>query len=139
MRNSFKSFCVLCVFAACSLGLWAQIEPLTSASIVQPIPLPGGDIADGYGLFHQFFPGPSGQTPPFDPANADPQGITNFRGVTAMGYTLGSATDSKGNAYAVITDIRVYKGEYLGGKAVDLLNSAGYTKSEIASGTFVEI
>lgn len=137
LRNPLKLAFALCVLV-CSLGLSAQIDPIPNLS-VQPLPLPGGDVFPGYGLFHQFFPGPSGQTPPFDPMNADPHGITNFRGVTAMGYTLGSATDSKGNAYAVITDIRVYKGQYLGAKAVDLANTAGYTESELASGTFVEI
>jgi hypothetical protein len=138
LQNKLKFVYLLCVLVGCSLSLRAQIDPIPSLS-VQPLPLPGGDISLGYGLFHQFFPGPSGQTPPFDPINADPHGITNFRGVSAMGYTLGSATDNNGKAYAVITDIRVYKGEYLGGEAVDLLNTAGYTKSELASGTFVEI
>lgn len=137
MRNHLKVAFAL-FFLLASLGLWAQIDPIPNLD-VQPLPLRGGDIFPGYGLYHQFFPGPSGQTPPFDPMNADPHGITNFHGVTAMGYTLGSATDGNGNAYAVITDIRVYKGEYLGTEAVDLLNTAGYTKSELASGTFVEI
>ena len=131
---------------AFSVPLKAQIEPI-SALKVQPIPLHGGDIIpptvlpDGslvpsYGLFNQFFPGPPNQNPPFDPMNADPHGITNFRGVTAMGYTSGMTTDKK---YAVITDIRVYQGEYIGGKIADPINSAGATKSARAHGTFVEI
>jgi len=84
---------------AFSVPLQAQIEPISTLK-VQPIPLPGGDIVpptvlpDGtvvpsYGLFNQFFPGPP-NTPSFDPMNADPQGITNFHGVTAMGYTRAS-------------------------------------------------
>jgi hypothetical protein len=116
---------------------------------VQPIPLPGGDIIpptvlpDGrlipsYGLFNQFFPGPPNQNPPFDPVNADPHGITNFRGVTAMGYTSGPAADNSGTNYTVITDIRVYQGEYVGGETADP-NSAGATRSARARGTFVEI
>ena len=137
LRNHLKvAFAVS--FLLVSLGLRAQIDPIPNLD-VQPLPLPGGDVFPGFGLYHQFFPGPPGQNPPFDPINADPHGITNFRGVTAMGYTLGSATDNNGKAYAVITDIRVYKGQYLGGKAVDLMNTAGYTESELASGTFVEI
>ena len=32
----------------------------------------------------------------------------------ATGYTLGTATDNKGYRYAVITDIRVYRGDYVG-------------------------
>jgi hypothetical protein len=55
-----------------------------------------------------------------------------------MGYTLGTATDNHGNAYGVITDIRVYQGEYEGGEIANA-NSAGYTKSAHAHGTFVEI
>jgi hypothetical protein len=130
---------------AFSVPLKAQIEPISTLK-VQPIPLPGGDIIaptvlpDGrlvpsYGLFNQFFPGPPNQNPPFDPMNADPHGITNFRGVTAMGYTSGFTTDQK---FAVVTDIRVYQGDYIGGETADP-NTAGATKSTRAHGTFVEI
>jgi hypothetical protein len=128
-----------------SVPLKAQIEPISTLK-VQPIPLPGGDIfpptvsSDGtvvpsYGLFNQFFPGPPNQNPPFDPMNADPHGITNFHGVTAMGYTSGFTNDQK---FAVVTDIRVYQGEYIGGEIADP-NTAGATKSARAHGTFVEI
>src|SRR5215469_12557187 len=86
-----------------SVPLRAQIEPIANLKVV-PIPLPGGDIFPPYGLYNQFFPGPPNQTPPFDPMNSDPHGITNFRGVTAMGYTSGPATDNSGNAYTVMTD-----------------------------------
>lgn len=130
--------CYLLFFLlAFSVPLRAQIEPIPNLS-VQPIPLPGGDIFPPYGLYNQFFPGPPNATPPFDPMNADPQGITNFRGVTAMGYTSGTATDNQGKKYAVITDIRVYQGEYVGGEIADA-NSAGATRSAHARGTFVEI
>jgi hypothetical protein len=72
---------------------------------------------------------------------AEPQGITNFKGVTAMGYTSGSATDNNNKQWTVITDIRVYKGEYIGGTTANLPadNSAGATASAKASGIFVEI
>jgi len=127
---------------AFSIPLTAQIDPIPNLK-VQPIPLPGGDIfpaltPDGpaYGLYNQFFPGPPNAIPPFDPMNADPHGITNFRGVTAMGYTSGMTTD---NQYIVITDIRVYHGEYIGGEIADVVNTAGATRSAHASGTFVEI
>jgi hypothetical protein len=125
---------LLFLLLAFGTPLRAQIEPIPNLT-VQPIPLPGGDITTPYGLYNQFFPGPPGQTPPFDPMNAEPHGITNFRGVTAMGYTSGMTTDKK---YAVITDIRVYQGEYIGGKIADP-NTAGATKSARAHGTFVEI
>jgi len=118
--------------------LKAQIEPISTLK-VQPIPIPGGDIfttpTPPYGLYNQFFPGPPNQNPPFDPMNADPQGITNFRGVTAMGYTSGFTKDQQ---FAVVTDIRVYQGDYIGGEIADP-NSAGATRSARAHGTFVEI
>ena len=113
------------------------IEPIPDLT-VQPLPLPGGDIFPPYGFYNQFFPGPPNSTPPFDPVNSDPHGITNFRGVTAMGYTSGTATDNSGKKYVVITDIRVYRGEYVGGEVADA-NSAGATRSAHAHGTFVEI
>jgi hypothetical protein len=128
---------LLFLLLAFGVPLKAQIEPISTLK-VQPIPLPGGDIVPPYGLFNQFFPGPPNQNPPFDPVNADPHGITNFRGVTAMGYTSGPATDNSGANYTVITDIRVYQGEYVGGETADP-NSAGATRSARARGTFVEI
>ena len=137
MKRSL-AYLLLC-FLAFGFSLHAQIDPIPNLT-VQPIPIPGGDIVSSppYGLFNQFLPGPPNQTPPFDPINADPHGITNFRGVTAMGYTFGAATDNHGTAYGVITDIRVYQGEYVGGEVADA-NSAGATKSAPSRGTFVEI
>lgn len=135
MKRRLGYLCFLLL--AFSVPLKAQIEPISTLK-VQPIPLPGGDIFPPYGLYNQFFPGPPNQNPPFDPINADPHGITNFRGVTAMGYTSGPATDNSGNAYTVITDIRVYRGDYVGGEIADA-NSAGATRSARARGTFVEI
>jgi hypothetical protein len=129
---------LLFLLLAFSFPLRAQIKPVPNLT-VQPIPLPGGDITPPYGLYNQFFPGPPNQTPPFDPMNADPHGITNFRGVTAMGYTSGIAMDKQGNKYVVITDIRVYQGEYIGGETADVINTAGATRSARARGTFVEI
>jgi hypothetical protein len=55
-----------------------------------------------------------------------------------MGYTSGPAMDTEGNKYIVITDIRVYQGEYIGGGIANP-NSGGATKSARARGTFVEI
>ena len=134
---TFFALTVLILLLLFSVPLRAQIEPIANLKVL-PIPLPGGDIFPPYGLYNQFFPGPPNQTPPFDPINADPHGITNFRGVTAMGYTFGAATDNHGTAYGVITDIRVYQGEYVGGEVADA-NSAGATKSAPSRGTFVEI
>ena len=143
MRSRLVGYLLLLLLAF-SVPLKAQIEPISTLK-VQPIPLPGGDmipptvLPDGrlvpsYGLFNQFFPGFPGQSS-FDPMNADPHGITNFRGVTAMGYTGGYTNDGK---FAVVTDIRVYQGDYIGGEIANP-NSAGATKSARAHGTFVEI
>jgi hypothetical protein len=129
---------IVAYLLAFSAPLRAQIEPISTLK-VQPIPLPGGDVFPPYGLYNQFFPGPPNQNPPFDSMNADPHGITNFRGVTAIGYTSGPATDNSGAKYAVVTDIRVYQGDYIGGEAADPVNTAGATRSARAHGTFVEI
>lgn len=128
------------ILAVLALGatLTAQIQPIPNLP-VQPIPIRGGDLIRGYGIANSFVPGPPGQSPPFDPIGADPQVITNFKGLTAMGYTSGLATDNKNNQYVVITDIRVYRGKFIGGKAADPANTAGATVSAEADGIFVEI
>ena len=76
------------------------------------IPVPGGDVLPPFGLFSEFSPGVGVG---LDGLNAEPNTITNFKGHVAMGYTLGSATDNNGNKFAVVTDIRVYQGDYIGG------------------------
>jgi len=96
-----------------------------------PIPVSGGDVLPP--LFNVFTPGVGAF---FDGQNAEPNIITNFKGHVAMGYTLGAATDNKGNQYAVITDIRVYRGDYVGGVST---YPAGGTTSAKAHATFVLI
>lgn len=123
---------------ALNLTMAAQIQPIPNLT-VQPVPIPGGDLVLHYGIANLFVPGPPGQSPPYDPMGAEPQAITNFKGLTAMGYTSGLATDNKNNQYVVITDIRVYKGKYIGGRAADPANTAGATVSAEADGIFVEI
>lgn len=98
---------------------------------VFPVPIQGGDVVPPF--INQFFPGVGAG---FDGLNADPHGITNFNGVVAMGYTNGSATDNGGNPYQVITDIRVYQGDYIGAQATF---GAGGSTAAKAHGTFVEI
>jgi hypothetical protein len=124
MTTVSRVACTLCVLVICSCPLWGQ---------VQPVPIPGGDVIQPFGLFNQFLPGVGSI---YDGMDAEPHGITNFRGVTAMGYTLGLATDNSGKTYQVITDIRVYQGEYVGAQAT---SSAGGSTSAKAHGTFVEI
>jgi hypothetical protein len=72
----------------------------------------------------------------FDGQNAEPNGVTNFKGQVAMGYTLGTATDNAGKQWAVITDIRVYQGDYVGGVSTF---GGGGSSSAKAHSTFVEI
>jgi hypothetical protein len=76
---------------------------------------------------HQFLPGDPTTIPGADGVNAEPNGITNFRGLVALAYTTGTATDNNGVVYPATTDIRAYQGEYVG---------ADGTR---AHGTFVEI
>jgi hypothetical protein len=111
-----------------SAGVWAQGQPQ-----VLPVPIPGGDIVPPF--INQFTPG-SGVG--FDGVNAEPNGITNFDGAIAMGYTLGTAWDNAGKEYQVITDIRVYQGDYFG---VQASFGAGGTTTfpKKVHGTFVEI
>jgi hypothetical protein len=97
------------------------------------VPIPGGDVVAPLGLINQFLPGVGAG---FDGLNADPQGITNFSGTVAMGYTAGQATDNSGKTYQVITDIRVYQGDFIGAQATF---GAGGTTSARAHGTCVEI
>jgi hypothetical protein len=114
-----------------SAAVWAQAPPQ-----VLPVPIPGGDIVPP--LINQFTPGVPGPNVFFDGVNAEPNGITNYEGVVAMGYTLGTATDNAGKQYQVITDIRVYKGDYFGAQAS--FGAGGTTTfPKKVHGTFVEI
>jgi hypothetical protein len=117
-----------------SAAVWAQAPPQ-----VLPVPIPGGDVyPPPVNQITQFTPGVPGPGVFFDGVNAEPNGITNFDGVFAMGYTLGTATDNAGNPYQVITDIRVYQGDYYG--AVSTFGAGGtITSRKKLHGTFVEI
>ncbi len=128
MAKGWKSVLILCILALCSVPLRGQVQ-----AAVQPVPIPGGDLLAPFGLFNQFFPGIG---PIYDGRDADPQGITNFRGLVAMGYTLGTAKDTTGRNYNVITDVRVYQGDYVGVVANE---PGGGTNSVRSHGTFVEI
>ena len=106
---------------------WGQGTPAPPS----PIPIPGGDVIPQ--LFNVFSPGVGAF---LDGQDAEPNIITNFKGRVAMGYTLGRATDNKGSQYAVITDIRVYRGDYVGG--VSTYVGGGSTSAKSHS-TFVLI
>jgi hypothetical protein len=46
-------------------------------------------------------------------AEGSTKGITDYRGVTALAYHVGTATGSDGRRYDLETDIRVMDGSYL--------------------------
>jgi hypothetical protein len=121
----------LAVSMLTSAAVWAQATPQ-----VFPVPVPGGDVVPPIQWINIFTPGVTG--PGFDGVNAEPNTITNFDGLIAMGYTLGTATDTAGKQYQVIGDVRVFKGDYYG--AVATFDAGGTTTSrKKLHGTFVEI
>lgn len=109
---------------------WGQAAPPI------PVPIPGGDVVPPLTTQINLF-SPGDPSAFFDGLNAEPNGITNFDGVVAMGYTLGTATDSNGNQYQVVGDVRVFQGDYYG--AVPTYPAGGTTSAQKAHGTFVEI
>ena len=109
-----------------------SVFPSLSSSLVttdiNAVPIAGGDVLGPPDfpavLIHQFLPGTD---PGFDGLNAELNGITNFRGLAALAYTQGTATDNTGVTHIAQTDIRVYQGEYVTAEGVH------------KRGTFVEI
>jgi hypothetical protein len=83
-----------------------------------PKPIPGGiQIPDGP-LIHTFLPGPEDVTLPFtgltlQGLDVEPSVITDYRGVTALAYHVGTATGSDGRQYDLETDVRAMEGTYI--------------------------
>ena len=127
--SKWQKLCLGMAFLAlaCVPG-WSQGAPQPP----NPIPVPGGDVFPPQ-VFNSFSPGVGAF---LDGQNAEPNIVTNFKGHVAMGYTLGTATDNKGKRYAVITDIRVYRGDYVG--AVPTYLGGGSTSAK-GHATFVLI
>ena len=88
-----------------SVAAWAQAPPE-----VFPVPISGGDVIPP--PINVFAPGPPAIG--FDGRDAEPSVIENIKGEIAMGYTMGHATDSTGAGYQVVTDLRVFQGDYVG-------------------------
>jgi hypothetical protein len=84
----------------------AQVADASTPN-TDPVPIPGG-LAPGV---HIFAPGPVSLG--FQGLDVELNGITNFRGFSALGYLAGTATDSNGNNYNVGTDMRVFQGEFV--------------------------
>ena len=86
------------------------------APLPAPKPILGGFNAPP--LIHEFIPGPEDITLPFtlitlQGLNVEPSTITDFKGVTALAYHVGTVTGSDGIMYNLETDVRVFEGEYV--------------------------
>jgi hypothetical protein len=82
-----------------------------------PNPIPGGfDIPP---LIHEFIPGPETITLPctritLQGLHVEPRTLTDFAGVTALAYRVGTVTGSAGLTYGLETDVRVFEGQHVG-------------------------
>jgi hypothetical protein len=90
-----------------------------SRAAVLPTPIPGGiDLGDG-NVIHVWAPGPTSVTLPFTGGtlggeDVEPATITDFEGVSAVAFHVGTAKGSNGVTYNLETDMRAYKGRYVG-------------------------
>lgn len=78
---------------------------------IAPVPIPGGDVVPFLGMIHFFFPGPTSIGN--DGIDIEPSSITNFKGFTGVAMLAGTATDANGNKFDLLSDLRVYQGEYV--------------------------
>lgn len=90
---------------------WQDSDEHPASTLPQPVPIPGGINLPP--LIHVFAPGPVDQG--FQGFDIEPNVITNFSGFVAQGYPtdLNAAQDNNGNLYDVMTDMRVFQGEYV--------------------------
>jgi len=82
---------------------------LGSPGSTEPVPIPGGDVIPP--LIHNFLPGPTSLG--FDGLDVEPNGITDFRGFVAQTTLGGTATGSDRKTYNLMSDMRVFQGEYV--------------------------
>jgi hypothetical protein len=78
---------------------------------IAPVPIPGGDVVPPVGMIHFFFPGPTSIGN--DGIDIEPSSITNFKGFTGVAMLAGTATDANGKSFTLMSDIRVFQGEYV--------------------------
>lgn len=89
----------------------SSLPSADSPASIAPVPIPGGDVVPPLGgLIHIFFPGPTSIGN--DGIDIEPSTITNFRGFTGVAMLAGTATDANGNKFDLLSDLRVYQGEY---------------------------
>jgi hypothetical protein len=83
-----------------------------------PKPIPGGiELPDGT-VIHVFAAGPPDVTLPFTGIqlmgrDVEPSVITDYKGVTALAFHVGTATGSDGRTYNLETDMRAMEGTYI--------------------------
>ena len=86
--------------------------------LAAPKPIPGGiELPDG-SVIHVFAPGPPDVTLPFTGIqlmgrDVEPSVITDYKGVTALAFHVGTATGSDGKQYNLETDMRAMEGNYI--------------------------
>ena len=83
-----------------------------------PKPIPGGIALPDGSVIHVFAPGPEGLTLPFTGVqlmglDVEPSVITDYKGVTALAFHVGTATGSDGRRYNLETDMRAMEGTYI--------------------------
>ena len=79
---------------------------------IAPVPIPGGDVVPPLGgMIHFFFPGPTSIGN--DGIDIEPSSLTNFKGFTGVAMLAGTATDANGKSFTLMSDIRVFQGEYV--------------------------
>jgi hypothetical protein len=84
-----------------------------------PNPIPGGlEVGPPLGQIHVWAAGREGVTLPFTGSRLqgidyEPSTLTDFAGITAVAYHVGSATDHTGVRYDLETDLRLFAGTYV--------------------------
>jgi hypothetical protein len=97
-----------------------------------PKPIPGGAFElPGGGVAHVFAPGPPEVTLPFSGAplgglDVEPSVITDYSGVTALAYHVGTAVGHDGTRYNLETDMRAFQGTYIAANGERRRGSFGF-------------
>ena len=114
MRRGHKGFSAAAAATALMAG-FLVIPFLVMPAAASPrgsteaVPIPGGlDIPP---LIHVFAPGPTSLGD--QGLDVEPATLTNYNGFTAQGYTGGTATTGSGQTLNMMTDMRLYRGEYV--------------------------
>jgi hypothetical protein len=102
---------------------WA--DPAAAAGVrrparhVPPLPIPGGLEVGPDMKIHVWAPGDPGVTLPFSKAplggfDVEPTTIRDFRGFAAAAFHVGRARGNDGTVFNLETDMRVFRGSYVG-------------------------